>query len=428
MATNPDLGAGTTAPGQPTDVGVTTVDIGRHRVFSAAQIGSEVTIRRIGEGHDGLFIRWYAETTQRVTTRLRQLEAMGDPAAEAVAHELGRMLADHLDPAGRVVIGVPMNLGPLATNALLSGLSAGGIDASASDLVARPVAALAGWLAHRLELSGHVPRGPVLLIDNDGGEVSAVVAAPDEHRLIASAGLSAGPDDDAIEVETRLRALLARAASLTYRADDLDGRGIVQADDWATVSSTISQVVVTGSGAHHPRLQRLIAHLLPAADVMPDPIAPADRCVAAGLAHVAELEGWVSNWPTLTIVCRNQAGAETVVRSPGSLPTGNEESYGVAEAGSIHLRRGDDVVGLRAGSVTGSAISIPSGLGPMPVLKVLDDGRLLLLGPRGARPLAVRLDWPAPGDETATVNVEAIGRRAVSLVEASSDAPSSETS
>lgn len=383
-----------------------SIDIGRHRVFAARRDGSQVTTVPIGDRHDGLLIRWESEFgSERVTDRLRDLSGIDDDEATAMISQLASLVAERLPPTKRVIVGVPASIGPTGRGNVVAGFHDAGLAVHPSDVIDRPVAALSGWMAHRMELSGHLPADPMLLIDNDGGDLSVAAADPASQRLLLATPISTGPDDDPSTIEERLRRVLEEIASLAHQ------EGLVRLDDWATVSATVGPVIVTGSAADHRALAALLQRLMPAADVMPDPITAAERCVSVGLTHLDEFDEWTCCWPTTNILC-----GPHIVRPAGPVFGWDAETIVVEQAGVLRFERHGEVMDVAAGTIIGGGVGIPKSLGSFPVIRVLNDGRVLVLGAQGTKPLGLQVGWPCPGDHRTVLPIEVIGRRSVKLV------------
>lgn len=392
------------------------VDLGRHRVFAGAAAHSFGHPIPLANQHAGLLIRWVGDGgPQRVTERIQSLAGHDQSAAISfvalVASQIARGVPASLpdlppetDTSIRS-IAVPASFGPQGRNAVVAGFARSGVDIAPQNVIDRPVAALAGWFAHREQISGRSPRDPVLLLDNDGGELSAVVADPVTRRLLLCMPLSSGPEDNPAWVVERLREVISAAAALMHR------EGLVQNDDWPSISAKLPQVVVTGSGHNHPAIAALIHSLLPAADVMPDPlISDPAHCVVLGLQHLDVFEGWRACWPTSDIRI-----ADMVIVEQGQVIARQDQSYGVCPGANIEFGTAEHALTLRAGSVRSAGLVVPSALGSFPLVKVLSDGRLLILGDHGSKPLAVQLSWPTPGSTNRELKVHTISRRAAVL-------------
>lgn len=392
------------------------VDLGRHRAYAGAAAHSFGHPIPLSNQHDGLLIRWVGtDGPQRVTERIMNLAGDRQDDATAfvalVAEKIRRGLPVAIPDApvetdlSIRAIAIPASFGPLCRQAVVDGFQRAGAPIQHENLVERPIAALAGWFAHRRQISGHPPREPVLLIDNDGGELSAAVADPLTRRLLLCAPLSTGPDDVVADVVARLREVITEAAGLLHRD------GVLQDTDWPSISATLPQVVVTGSGHNHPAIASLIHSLMPAADVMPDPLVtdPAG-CVVLGLQHLDYFASWRACWPTSPIRI-----GDTIVINQGQYLYRQDESFIVSPGAELTFGTAEHALDVRAGSVRASSLVVPNSIGPLPIMQLLSDGRLSIRGERGVRPLTVHLSWPCPGVETNQLRLATVGRRAATL-------------
>ncbi len=363
------------------------VDLGRHRLFVAT--APDERGAPVEPEHRGIVHRWRDEHAVRFTDRLVDFagaaqERAIDTVTDAAGLVRARLSDRCADPTLRVAI--PAAFGPLCRQAVVEGFATAGLAVEHAALVERPVAAAAGWLAHRVETSGRIPDEPTLVIDNDGGQLSIAALDPRTKRILFARPLSTGPDDDPTAVIERLRDAVETTAKLTH-----DG-GLIRHTDWNTVSASVGDVVVTGSGAKNPDFQRLIAAVLPSAHAMPDPIVASDRAVVTGLAHLHHFDDWKACWPTTPLDVGDQDRNLVRFGPGGSVP-------------------------LRAGTSTGIGIRLPSDLAGSAELRTLDDGRLLFIGEQGTRPLALGVDWPCPGRPPTSISIRSLGRRALELVE-----------
>ena len=76
----------------------------------------------------------------------------------------------------------------------------------------------------------------------------------------------------------------------------------------------------------------------------------------------------------------------------------------------------DGSIPIRVGRIESTGIRVPNVF-TAPTVRALDDGRLLVLGDDGMRPLALQVDWPCPGRPVESVTIRSIGRRAIELVQ-----------
>lgn len=414
MAARVEVGSSKPLFGTALSVGV---DLGRHRSYAGSAAHSFGHPIPLSNQHDGLLIRWVGDgEPQRVTERILALAGTDQEAAIGFVSLVARQLISGLPSTipdtpeesklSITRVAIPATFGPECRRAVLEGFRRSGALLDAADLVERPIAALAGWMAHREQISGRAPRDPVLLIDNDGGELSAVVADPLTRRLLACMPLSTGPNDDPTLVVERLRELITTAAGMMHR------EGIIQATDWPSISSTIPQAVVTGSGHDHPAVGSLIKSLLPAADVMPDPvIANPASCVVLGLQHLDVFTSWRACWPTTDIRI-----GDAIVVEQGQALTRVDEPYVVTPNAELLFGFPDRNLNLVAGSVRASALVVPPSIGPLPLLKLMHDGRMQISGAKGIRPLTVQVSWPCPGTSANEMRIATVGRRAATLV------------
>lgn len=392
------------------------IDLGRHRVYAGAGVHSFGHPIPLSNQHAGLLIRWVGEGgPQRVTERVQALAGTDQESAigfvSLVAKQISRGLPETIpdipkDADLRIrAVAVPASFGPMGRAAVVEGFARSGINIQPQNIVARPVAALAGWFAHRQQISGRPPRDPVLLLDNDGGELSAIVADPLTRRLLLCMPLSSGPNDNPAWVIERLREVISAAAGLLHR------EGVLQDTDWPSVSAALPQVVVTGSGHHHPAIASLVHSLLPAADVMPDPlISDPAHCVVLGLQHLDVFDDWRACWPTSDMYLDSQ-----VLVDSGQILYRQDQSYVVKPGSELKFGSAQHPLALRAGSAHSQALVIPSGIGSFPTVKLLIDGRLIIRGDQGTKPLTVQLGWPTPGSSTREMKVVTISRRAATL-------------
>ena len=394
------------------------VDLGRHRSFAALAAHSYALPLPLSAQDDGLLIRWVGDGgPQRVPERIFELSGVDQSEAERfvglVASQIIRGIPAETSnlPAETDLtirkLAIPASFGPQCRQAVLAGFQRAGVDLQPENLVERPIAALAGWFAHRQRISGRPTRDPVLLIDNDGGELSAVIADPLTRRLLACMPLSSGPNDNPAWVVEGLKDLITLAAGMLHR------EGLIQDTDWPSISSTLPQVVVTGSGHSHPAIVSLVRSLLPAADVMPDPlVADPAHCVALGLQHLDQFDSWRACWPTSAI---HLPGVGVSVVDAGQVLYRQNESYVVRPGAELQFGRVDRPLQLRSGSTTSTGLIVPPAMGPLPLMRLLPDGRMSIRGAKGVRPLTVQLSWPCPGSDSQELKISTIGRRAANL-------------
>lgn len=385
------------------------LDIGRHRLFAVSSEPGGGNLLPLAEDHPGLLLRWLADDgPRRFSDRVRAFAGVDDRAIGA-ATDVAAAVAPKLMAADHIRVAVPASFGPQCRVDVVQGMQAEGLNLDVDDLIDRPVAAAAGWLAHRRAVSASALSEPVLVIDNDGGELSALVLDPPTKRLLTLAPLSTSGSDDPADVATRLHDLIEVAARLTHPADEM-----VRDDSLSASAARIAHVVITGTGATAAPLVQLVAETLPNATLEPDAVTPAEHCVVTGLNHLDELASWIACWPTLDLVCDSSA---VIHRGPQAINALGEEHL-VPGTTNLQLRgRGGHTVPLAAGSIRGSGVAVPLALSEHLRIKVLDDGRVLFLGPSGTVPLALCFGWPSPGTTAESVAIRSIGRRAVSVAE-----------
>ena len=391
------------------DAGVCVgMDIGRHRLFVASDRGGSVAVIPMADDHDGLLLRWMAgDGPKRFSDRVRA-SAGTDGRGAAASADVAAETRARLQGNERIRVAIPPSFGPTCRADVVRGMRRQGLDIGTHDLIERPVAAAAGWLAHRRAVSGTSLTHPVLLIDNDGGELSAIAFDPGSARLLTVAPLNVVDGGDTMaDVAARLREVIDCVARLTHPADEL-----VRDDSAQAAASRIRTVVLTGNGASNPLLIDMVGDLLPHASFAPDPVIPAEQCVATGLLHLDELASWIACWPTLDLATTR----ETLVhRGPHAALLSGEEHFALGAETLRLVGPHDTSVDVTAGSSRGSGIAIPAMLRDELRVKVLDDGRVLLLGPHGVPPLALLFGWPCPGTDVDAVALRSVGRRAVTV-------------
>ena len=391
------------------------VDLGRHRSFCS--LADNDGHRLVGLNDDssdpGMWLRWSgAGPSERITDRVLRLAGQGQTAAVETVHcvvdalfpELAQ--GEHLDASPLVV--VPAAFGPACRDAVIDGFAEAGVVLTKRQLIDRPIAALAHWLAH----ANAPDAGIVCLVDNDHGQLSMVAADLGTRRLLVCLPLSATGQDDPTEVHARLDEALARVERL-LSGDRPADNPIIENVAAARRRRVIDHLVVSGTSVEHPRLVGLLADSLPglSAEFAGDETAP-----VFGLLATDVFESWSAAWPTLTITLDDIAVSidDFDLRSRDSGHSADTHLL-VTPDSFIGLTDGANRVTLVAGSVQGDALGLPHDLGLNPRLRVFDDGRVLVLGDQGSRPVSMRVLWPAPSDHPTPVHVEAIGRRPVVL-------------
>ena len=404
------------------------IDLGRHRTYGArtsllglASNESEgAELLRLTDSDPALLIRVNQPgLPRRFTEALIYTAGYEDEVAAAITADAAAKLTQAFAEAAsveelssRILISVPVALGPTGRAILLRGLAAEGLMVDPGDVIERPIAALAEWLSDREKIGGDAPSEPVAVIDNDGGEISVLVADTGTKRLLAIAPISQGPDDETEVVLDRLKAVLSRGAAM------LEPSGTLRQDDWTAVSAAYGHIVLSGSGAEHPRFQNLVTGLLPATPIAARSTVKASQAVIAGLTELHQINEWACSWPTGHIMVDGKS-----VRPPGPLNDTHEELV-VQSTSRSHVSIADargDRSNIQVSSVIATGVWIPQALGSTPKMRLLDDGRILLLGAPGVRPLSFIVNWPVPGRTQAgtvqrPISVAPLGRRALGLV------------
>ena len=417
----PGASGGQPAPPLPGRAGL-VVDLGRNRAFAAVEEPAELAKPRantplvpLAGPKPGLVIRWRLQHgCERLTDRIIR-QCNDDPkAATDSVEDVVNALGFNSDSTTVALVAVAPAMGPLSRQAICDGFSAASFGVDRSKLVERPVAALAGWLARRSSLSGELPQGLAVVIDNDGGELSAVVADFTTKRLLAVEPLSTGPDDQMTAVAGRIRDMLDRCSTMLPSAE------IFRDTAWAATSSKVGMIVRSGSGADHPDFTQLIDYLFPATPDSADPsIAAPSHAVAVGLLHLDELSDYACCWPTTDVTI-----GENLVRPAGGYTPADRAARFVEPNTCITFGLGSQQT-LSHDGQTGQSIRIPARLGEDARLELLPDGRLLALGDRGIVPLSIRVKWPVPGTAATAIGLESVGSRVVVLEKAATAAPSS---
>jgi hypothetical protein len=404
------------------------IDLGRHRTYGARYSSAgnpadeliEAELLRLSATDAGLLLRCdLPGQPRRFTEALIATAGYDSDAANKLTAQACAVLSQALDESTgdserreRTVVAVPVALGPTGRRILLDGLSSVAIDAKAKDLIERPIAALAEWLSDREKVGGDPPTEPVAVIDNDGGEISVLVADTKEKKLLAIAPVSLGPLDKTEDVVHRIKAVLDRGAARLADA------GPLRNDDWTSVSASFGHVVLSGSGAEHPTFQNLITGLLPAAPIAARSSVKAAHAVVAGLTALEKLADWTCCWPTGQILLDGES-----IRRAGPLVKSHEEME-IHSTTRSHLSFADadgNRSSIQVSTVLATGVWIPQALGSVPKMRLLDDGRVLLLGAPGVRPLSFVVHWPIPCQTNSQtldppILVSPLGRRALGLV------------
>ncbi len=313
--------------------------------------------------------------------------------------------------ADDVRLTLPLSLPARVRRHLLRGLAAtAGV--TVTTVVDAPIAVLANHLqiiatnapdpdAIIAPRPGTSTRLHVLLTGQGNGSISMVVADLTNRRLMAIGSVTTAAE---------IRGLVGRSRHLVPRngSEELE---LYPHASWAEVAPSVHLVIghsLTDDQSHLVR------------DIFgPQTFVPAhlsgDLAALTGLAHLHQLARWSAPWPT----ARVHLGSGWT-RQPGPLRSDAEEHLTRIRAGG-DLRFSDfsgQPLRLRAGSVRAAGCVLPERLGSQPRLRLVDDGRLLLFGPAGSRPLAARLRWPIPGSGNRTIGLEALSGAGVELLDA----------
>lgn len=350
------------------------IDLSRNKATGTVVAGDGSIAPLLVDNRDGITVRCAADDgrrTQRFTDRLIELVDRDDlgPATDLVAEIAARMLVGY-SAQTPVVIAIPAAFGPVCESVVAAGFSRVAV---VETVVRRPVTSL--HACHDLGPS------PVLVVHNDAGEISVAAFDGARRRVFPPAPLSVGPDDAPEAVASRLRSYVRDVAA------HLPTTETVIDDAWIAVASNFATIVLAGPGATHATFRAFIDNEFgPLAAIVVDDLRPADAIVRLGPLHAQ----WAAGWPT---------------------------AHPVVEDG--HLQLIDDSgepYSLRIGSQLATGIKVPVDLRSGARLRTLPDGRLLLLGARGQRPLTMRIRWSLTSGAPTELDVEAIGRRPLELV------------
>ncbi len=404
----------------PADIAI-GLDLARHRALCVTEIDGRRSVVPLAPDHRGLVLRWVDTNNRkhRITDRILDMAGMDQQAAIEVARAVAECVFPEKLPA-LPLVAIPAAFGPACRASVVDGFRQAGIEISDQHLVERPIAAFACWLHHRSGLGSPDPIGPMLLLDNDGGQISVCAIDNDARRVLFTAPLSAGPDEAPDIVIDRLHSVVRELDRLR------SGHDLVRSDEWASVSAAISQVAVSGSMSEHPRFLELLNRVLPAAAIVRDPVVgDPSEIVGSGLISLDALSPWTAGWPTLDLSLDGQTIVET---GPLDFPLTNSATLdvevGVRPGAVLSLTdRSGAAVRLRAGSMLADGIELPADLHGQVTIRVLCDGRVLILGEVGVRPLSFTVDWPlvAANMTASAVGVTAVGRRPLQLVNPTAD-------
>lgn len=366
------------------------IDLGHHQAFAALTTGDRSLIP-LGADGDGLVVRWCeaGRPAERLHDRLDRLVATGNlrgaaETAGAIADCMAELLPTQPEE-NRAQIAVPLAASPGHRAHLRTAFGNAGFAVADSDLVGRPYAALSYWLS----IDGHrrsgLPRGKTLVLDNDGGRVSALVVDIAQSLVLAERQITTDSEGDAFDATLVLRRLLEAAYG---SAND------VNPVPWSVLSASIAEIVVSGSGAAHPAFIKFISERFPASTLHPAP-GVGSEIVVHGLQHIARLADYRCGWPTLDLrfdsqVVRSAGGWSETDASPTVAPVGTRLSFGSAP---IILRGSsapeDDIV------LADAALRIPERVGPFPLMSVHPSGSIEIRGTEAS--LRLHLDWPTVG-------------------------------
>lgn len=356
-----------------------TIDLGRNKATGSvvATDGSSEPLRI--DGRDGLTVRCLGDDgrrTERFTDRLIELVDRDNfAAASDLVADIATVMLAGFPATTPVVIAIPASFGPVCESAVTAGFSR---VATVETVVRRPVTSLA---------SCH-DRGPspVLVVHNDGGEISVVAFDSARHRVFPPAPLSTGPDDSLTAVAKRLRSYVRDVAA------HLPTSETVIDDAWVAVASNFTTIMLSGPGAAHSAFRAFVDEQFgPLATIATDQIPPSDAIVQLGPLH----SRWAAGWPT----------AQPHVE--------DDRLQLLTESGEPYR--------LRIGSQLATGIKLPPDLRTGTRLRTLPDGRLLLLGAAGQRPLTMRVRWSLTSGAPTDLDIEAIGRRPLELITATND-------
>lgn len=376
------------------------IDLGHHQAFAALTPGDS-TLLPLGADGDGLVVRW-CETgrpAERLHDRLDRLVTHGNlrGAAETTAAIADCMaeLVPVQPGENQARIAVPLSASPGHRAHLRTAFGNAGFSVEDQDLIGRPYAVLGYWLA----IDGHrrtgLPRGKTLVLDNDGGRVSALVVDIAQGVVLAEAQITTNSNGDAFEATLVLRTLLEAAYGSVNDATPVP---------WSVLSASIAEIVVSGSGAQHPAFTKFIIERFPASTLHPCP-GPRSEIVVRGVQHIDRLAEYRCGWPTLDLRFDGQ-----LVRPAGSW-TSTDASPTVAPVGT-HLSFGNAPIVLRGSSspdsedgvvLADAAVRIPERVGPFPLMSVHPSGSIEIRGTEAS--LRLHLDWPSVGSTSRALTV-----------------------
>ena len=375
----------------------TAIDLGHHQAFAALADSSEPLVP-LGSDGDGLVVRWCEKgrPAERLHDRLERLVTSGNlrgaaETAGAIADCMAELIPSPPEGDHRLRIAVPLTASPGHRAHLRTAFGNAGFVAEDHDLVGRPYAALSYWLS----IDGHrrngLPRGKTLVLDNDGGRVSALVVDIARCLILAEKQITTTSLPDPFESTLVLRQLLEASYGSANDSTPVP---------WSVLSASIAEVVVSGSGASHPTFTKFISERFPASTLHEAPDR-ADEIVVRGMQSLERLSGYRSGWPTLDVrfdhrVVRPAGGWTAVDGSPTVAPVGTSVSFGDSPVvlrgssprSSIEAAN-DDVVLAEA------ALRIPDSMGPFPLMSVHPSGSIEIRGTEAS--LRLHVDWPVAG-------------------------------
>ncbi len=393
----------TATPADP----VIGLDLARHRALCVADVDGDRRRIPLTDGRPGLMLRWVDPSGRRHRIGDWVLDNAGvhqRHAVEATAAVAACVFPEATPTAP--FVSIPTAFGPSCRAAMLDGFAAGGTPIPATHLIERPIAAFAALLDHRHRLGRPDPTGPFVLVDNDGGQLSMLAVDTDAQRLLFTMPLSLGPDEPTDLVVERLRTAVRELDRLRSHHE------LVRSDDWSSISSTVNEISVSGSMSDHPSFLEVITRLLPASAVVRDPVlTDPSEVVAFGLISLGVLDDWSAGWPTLSIAIDGE-----IVRPAGSVALVGDVDLTVERGAVLSLVDPDGrAVPVGIGSMVADGLALPTDLAGSVTLRTLSDGRVLVLGAAGVRPLTFSVAWPVTGSR-AVVSVGALGRRPLELV------------
>lgn len=368
----------------------TAIDLGHHQAF-AALANSADSLVPLGADGDGLVVRWCEKgrSAERLHDRLDRLVAEGNvrgaaETASAIATCLAELVPLPEDGERRLRVAIPLAASPGHRAHVRAAFGNVGYVVQDHDLVGRPYAVLGYWLA----IEGHrrtgLPMGKTLVLDNDGGRVSALVVDIARGLVLAEKQITTTSLTGPFDATLVLRQLLEASYGSPNESTPVP---------WSVLSASIAEIVVSGSGANHPAFTKFVNERFPAS-TLHDPPGPSSEIVVRGLQQLDRLTGFRSGWPTLDVhfdqqVVRSAGGWNVTDAAPTVAPVGTRVSFGDAPLvlrGSSTSERANDVV------LADAAFRIPERVGPFPLMRVHPSGSIEIRGTEAS--LRLHLDWP----------------------------------